>query len=163
MADMMSTLKGFLGDNADEKIKGAMEMLKSSGMLDSGNENLGNQIENSISGGSVKPSNPVGNSSPALTPEGLEMIGRIKGMFDQMTNTNDSRSNLLISLKPFMRQDRQRSIGNFVSRLALVPCVLKTLSDSSKLNNALDATAITGFSSIEYDIKFLYRYCASCF
>ena len=49
MADMMSTLKGFLGDNADEKIKGAMEMLKSSGMLDSGNENLGNQIENSIS------------------------------------------------------------------------------------------------------------------
>ncbi len=107
MADMMSTLKGFLGDNADEKIGKAMEMLKSSGMLEN-KQNLGEQIENSIS--VEKPQNSSGNSLPSLTPEGLEMIGQIKGMFDQMTNTNDSRSNLLISLKPFMRPGRQRSI-----------------------------------------------------
>ena len=41
MSDMMSTLKGFLGDNADEKIGKAMEMLKSSGMLEGSRENLG--------------------------------------------------------------------------------------------------------------------------
>lgn len=110
MADMMSTLKGFLGEGADEKIKGAMEMLKSSGMLDSQKESLGGQIENSIQTGTEKSSNSAGNSIPSLTPEGLEMIGQIKGMFDRMTNTNDSRSNLLLSLKPFMRQERQRSI-----------------------------------------------------
>ena len=108
MADMMSTLKGFLGDNADEKIKGAMEMLKSSGMLDN-KENLGQQIESSISVEKPQVQNSSQNGFP-LTPEGLEMIGRIKGMFDQMTSTNDSRSNLLISLKPFMRPGRQRSI-----------------------------------------------------
>ena len=108
MADMMSTLRGFLGDNADEKIKGAMEMLKSSGMLDSGKQDIGEQIENSIS--VEKPKNSVASPLANLTPEGLEMIGRIKGMFDQMTNTNDSRSNLLISLKPLMRPQRQQSI-----------------------------------------------------
>ena len=107
MADMMSTLKGFLGDDAENKIKGAMEMLQSSGMLDNGKQNIGQEIENSIT--VEKPQNPSQNSFP-LTPEGIEMIGRIKGMFDQMTNTNDSRSNLLISLKPFMRPQRQQSI-----------------------------------------------------
>ena len=107
MADMMSTLKGFLGDNADEKIKGAMEMLKSSGMLDSSG-NIGEQIENSIE--ISEPKKPAQNNFPKITPEGLEMMGQIKNMFDQMTNSNDSRSNLLMSLKPFMRTERQRSI-----------------------------------------------------
>lgn len=106
MADMMSTLKGFLGDNADEKIGKAMEMLKSSGMLENKENDLADQIENSI----TVSEKPQQNSLPNLTPEGLEMIGQIKGMFDRMTNTNDSRSNLLLSLKPFMRTERQRSI-----------------------------------------------------
>ena len=106
MADMMSTLKGFLGDNADEKIGKAMEMLKSSGMLENKGNDLADQIENSI----TVSEKPQQNSLPNLTPEGLEMIGQIKGMFDRMINTNDSRSNLLLSLKPFMRTERQRSI-----------------------------------------------------
>lgn len=108
MADMMSTLKGFLGDNADEKIKGAMEMLKSSGMLDNQGSNMAEQIENSIEVGESKPQMP--NNFPKITPEGLEMMGQIKNMFDRMTNSNDQRSNLLMSLKPFMRTERQRSI-----------------------------------------------------
>lgn len=107
MADMMSTLKGFLGDNADEKIKGAMEMLKSSGMLDSSGD-MGEKIENSID--AKEPKNQVAANFPKITPEGLEMMGQIKNMFDQMTNSNDQRSNLLLSLKPFMRKERQRSI-----------------------------------------------------
>ena len=107
MADMISTLKGFLGDNADEKIKGAMEMLKSSGMLDNSGS-TGEQIENSINIGESKSQMP--SNLPKITPEGLEMMGQIKNIFDQMTNSNDSRSNLLMSLKPFMRTERQRSI-----------------------------------------------------
>lgn len=107
MADMMSTLKGFLGDNADEKIKGAMEMLKSSGMLESSG-NMAEKIENSIETGEPKKQMPA--NFPKITPEGLEMMGQIKNMFDQMTNSNDQRSNLLMSLKPFMRTERQRSI-----------------------------------------------------
>lgn len=110
MADMMSTLKGFLGDNADEKIGKAMEMLKSSGMLENKDNNLAEKLENSISAGDVKPQNDMGMGLPSLTPEGLEMIGQIKGMFDRVTSSNDSRSNLLMSLKPFMRTERQRSI-----------------------------------------------------
>lgn len=104
----MSTLKGFLGDNADEKIKGAMEMLRSSGMLENTGNSLPDKIEDSIGTGESK--NQVQQSFPKITPEGLEMMGQIKNMFDQMTNSNDQRSNLLMSLKPFMRTERQRSI-----------------------------------------------------
>ncbi len=113
MADMMSTLKGFLGDNADEKIKGAMEMLKSSGMLEgskSTDSNFAEKLEDSIDVSENKPENKPQTGFPAITPEGLEMMGQIKNMFDQMTNSNDQRSNLLMSLKPFMRTERQRSI-----------------------------------------------------
>lgn len=113
MADMMSTLKGFLGDNADEKIKGAMEMLKSSGMLDSSkstDSNFTEKLENSIAVSENKHHEQPQNNFPKITPEGLEMMGQIKNMFDQMTNSNDQRSNLLMSLKPFMRTERQRSI-----------------------------------------------------
>lgn len=108
MADMMSTLKGFLGDNADEKIKGAMEMLKSSGMLENSGNNDAEKAANSIE--AEEPKNQVQSGFPKITPEGLEMMGQIKNMFDQMTNSNDHRSNLLLSLKPFMRTERQRSI-----------------------------------------------------
>lgn len=49
-----------------------------------------------------------------LTPEGMQFVGQIRNMVEQMSNTNDSRSNLLRSLRPFMRTDRQRSIDRAI-------------------------------------------------
>lgn len=104
MSDMMSTLKGFLGDDAEDKIKNAMNMLSGSGILDSGN-----------SGSGEKENLPQKSSNqPVLPPEGLEMIMQLKGMADKISTANDSRSNLLISLRPFMRSERQQSIDKMV-------------------------------------------------
>lgn len=105
----MSTLRGFLGDGADEKIQNAMNMLKSSGVLDGGNEAEKEDIEK---GESVH--NTASMPSVSLTPEGLQMVSQIKGMFDQISNTNDSRSELLRSLRPFVRSERQRSIDKAI-------------------------------------------------
>lgn len=95
MADMMSTLKGFLGDDAEEKIKKAMDMLSAGG--DEKGEN-------------VQKSTP----QPVLPPESMEMLMQIKGMADKISTSNDSRSNLLMSLRPFMRSERQKSIDKMV-------------------------------------------------
>ena len=103
MADMMSTLKGFLGDDAEDKIKNAMSMLTNSGMLDN---DSGNGEEKNVSQKSV--------SSPSLPPESLEMLMQLKGMADRISTANDSRSNLLMSLRPFMRAERQQSIDKMV-------------------------------------------------
>lgn len=105
MPDMMSTLRGILGDGADEKIQKAMSMLSSAG--DQDGENSAKSVENVPSVHNDRPAMP-------LTPESLEMISQIKGMFDQISNTNDSRSELLRSLRPFVRSERQRSIDRAI-------------------------------------------------
>ena len=121
MPDMMSTLRGILGDGADDKIKAAMGMLSQSGLLEQGNqpkqtENIAEAINNDIKTEQV-PSQPVSlsnNAIPSLTPEGIQFLGQIKGMVDQMSNTNDSRSELLRSLRPFVRSSRQQSIDKLI-------------------------------------------------
>lgn len=102
MADMMSTLKGFLGDDAEDKIKTAMNMLSAGGSSDTEPKD---STTNNAKGQ---------NNAGALTPEGLEMLMQLKGMADKISTSNDSRSNLLLSLKPFMRTERQRSIDKMV-------------------------------------------------
>lgn len=101
MADMMSTLKGILGDGADEKIKNAMSILS---QAESGEETQNADAK----------ANSIPENSPILTSEGVEMIAQLKGMFDRISNTNDSRSELLRSLRPFVRSERQRSIDRAI-------------------------------------------------
>ena len=155
MADMMNTLRSLLGDNADEKIQHAMNMLQSSGLLsqvqqgnNTANNSSGGDVINAInndiqtappvtnqastqvnSNGQSGTRQPLGNTAGAvsqaanqqnanaqsiLTPEGMQFLSQIRGMVDQVTNSNDSRSNLLRSLRPFMRPDRQRSIDRAI-------------------------------------------------
>ena len=86
MADPMETLKGILGDGAEDKIKNAVNMLSSSGNDD--------------------------NS--------MEYMMQIKDIADKMTSGhNDPRTNLLLSLKPYMRSGRQNSIDNAIKLLNL--------------------------------------------
>lgn len=103
MADMMSTLRGILGDGADEKIKNAMSMLEGSGLVQ--------KTEESQEEGVAVKNN---NQPMPLTPESLEMISQLKSMVDRISTTNDSRSELLRSLRPFMRSERQRSIDKAI-------------------------------------------------
>lgn len=105
MADMMSTLKGFLGDDAEDKIKNAMNMLSGSGIADSESKNNDDLKEN------LPSSN---KNSGNLSPEGLEMLMQLRGMVDKISTANDSRSNLLLSLRPFMRSERQKSIDRMI-------------------------------------------------
>ncbi len=115
MADMMSTLKGFLGDDADGKIQNAMEILKKSGLLDGEKKqdlsSVADKIENEIKVA------PPQSSQAVLSPEGLEFIGQIRSMVNRLSNTNDTRSELLKSLRPFMRAQRQQTIDRAVKIL----------------------------------------------
>ena len=118
----MSTLKGLLGDDADSKIQNAMNILKGSGISEpapSGTAGGGSasdtaaQIENDI-----KTAAPSAAQS-SLSPEGLEFVGQLKAMIDRFSDTNDTRSELLKSLRPFMRAQRQQTIDRAVKLLNL--------------------------------------------
>ena len=100
--DMMATLKNLLGDNAEEKIQSVLSAL--------GN-NEANKSESSP--------NPPDNSLSSFNADTLESIGKLKSIIDGMGNSNDTRSNLLMSLKPYMRSERQKSIDSAIKLLNL--------------------------------------------
>ncbi len=108
---MMGTLKGLLGDNAEEKIGMVMNALQGSGE-DQINVEDDISINENNSGNSLSLSG--GNSSDVG-----QYVSRIKGLIDEMSNANDSRSNLLMSLRPYMRDNRKKSIDNVVKILNL--------------------------------------------
>ena len=111
----MSTLRGILGDDADGKIQNAMNVLKNSGLIDGtgvGDKkaDLSKEIENEIK----TDTKTAENQQTALTPEGLEFVNQIRSMVNRLSNTNDTRSDLLRSLRPFMKTKRQQTIDKAI-------------------------------------------------
>ncbi len=95
MADTMDALKNILGDDAEDKIKTVMD---------------------SLSGGN--------SSMPAVNTDSISEIMQLKGIMEHLTNNrNDPRTNLLMSLKPYMRSERQRSIDSAVRLLGIANVV----------------------------------------
>lgn len=113
MADMMDTLKGLLGDNAEDKIKSALGALNAAGISgsDSDRGSSDNESDN-------KPA-PVPAQNQQFNAENLEYIMKIKNIADELSHPSDARSNLLMSLRPYMRGSRQKGIDNAVRILNL--------------------------------------------
>lgn len=92
MADAMDTLKNILGDDAEDKIKNVL--------------------------GSFSQSDE--RQLPAVNTESLDQLMQLKSVVDGITsNRNDPRTNLLMSLKPYMRNGRQNSIDSAIKILGL--------------------------------------------
>ncbi len=96
MADIMDTLKGLLGDDAEDKIKSVLSSLTSD-------------------------EKPVEKAEEKESDSPIDIEGMMKMMqiAQSLNNTDDERSRLLMSLKPFMRSSRQKSIDSTVKLLSL--------------------------------------------
>lgn len=93
MADAMDTLKNILGDDAEDKIKNVMDSLGSS---------------------------ETSSLPSAINTDGIGQIMQLKSIIDSMAvNKDDPRTNLLLSLKPYMRSGRQKSIDSTIRLLGL--------------------------------------------
>ena len=104
MADMMDTLKGLLGDNADEKLSGIMKILNPDGASETGD------IEKKSENSSV-------SDTPSITPEMLMMAQKIMSRIQ--SSGDDDRTKLLLSLKPYMNDSRQSTIDSAIKLLQL--------------------------------------------
>ena len=93
MPDSMDTIKNLLGDDAPDKIR---ELMSSLAPQDSG---------------SIQSTN-------LPSAESLGYIMQMRDIISKLTDTHDDpRSNLLVSLKPYMRSSRQRSIDSTIRLL----------------------------------------------
>lgn len=90
MADAMETLKGLLGDDAEDKIKNVMD---------------------TFSGG---------GGETLMQDNSMEYLMQMKDIVSRLANSRDDpRSNLLLSLKPYMSEGRRQSIDRAVHLLNL--------------------------------------------
>jgi len=103
MNSALNAIKGLLGDNADEKIQSVMTSL-------AGSDN------NETDSGAVSDSM---QSSNIFNDDSMQYMLRMKSIIDEMSHTNDARSNLLLSLKPYMRDSRKHGIDNAIKLLSL--------------------------------------------
>ncbi len=97
MADMIETLKNLIGDDAENKLGSVMNALNSN-----------NTQEHHMT---LEQSNAGINS---------DLLFQAQNFINQLSSAGgDTRSNLLISLKPYMRQSRRNSIDQAVKLLNL--------------------------------------------
>lgn len=101
MNSAMDALKGILGDDAEDKIQSVMSSLAGGS---NNSEKVGGLANLDTSG---------------LNTGNLEFVMKIKNIMDQVGRSDDSRSRLLMSLKPYMRTGRQRSIDNAIKIMSL--------------------------------------------
>ena len=94
MADLTDMLSELLGDNPEEKIKAVMGALGGDGEK-------------------KEKENPQGS-----IPEGID-INMLKSLAESFVPENDDRTKLLLSLKPYMRESRQKGIDNALKLLSL--------------------------------------------
>ncbi len=92
MADTMETLKNILGDGAEDKIKNVLSSISA----------------------------PENSEKQEINTDGLSQIMQLKDIIDSISVSRDNpRANLLLSLKPYMRSSRQKSIDSAVRLLGL--------------------------------------------
>ncbi len=104
MSDMMDTLKGLLGDNADDKISGIMQILNSDSPQGT-SDTVAPKVE------------PTTDDTPSITPEMLMMA---QGIMSRLSSSgDDDRTKLLMSLKPYMNGTRKSTIDSAVKMLKL--------------------------------------------
>ena len=96
----LDTIKGILGDNAEEKIKAALSTISS--------DNAESDGENKMSVSGSVPDSGV-----------IESVMQIKNIVDNIGAEGDVRTNLLMSLKPYMRDSRRQSIDTVIRMLNL--------------------------------------------
>ena len=101
MSDMLDTLKGLLGEDADEKLDGIMKIINPDG----------NATPNSAN--TPPPPPDTGEISP-------EMLMMMQSVMSKMNSgAEDDRTKLLKSLKPYMSDERKGTIDSAIKMLSL--------------------------------------------
>lgn len=108
------------------------EMLSqfSSMMSKNSNEQNSNSEKNSSQNNNFNNNSSSNNNSNGFDFSNIDMntILKMKSVMEKMNNTNDPRSNLLHSLKPYLRESRKEKLDQYVNLLNIskIADVLKT-------------------------------------
>lgn len=109
MPDAISNLMNMLKNNNNNNSNGK----DASGNPSISPENLANMVkmfQNSNNNSSDK-KEESSNSNPSFD---MDMLLKMKAIFEQMNKKDDPRSNLLMSLKPYLKESRKNKLDQYV-------------------------------------------------
>ncbi len=102
-SQLINTLMGMLGDNPQEKINAVLNSL----------------TNNSAPDNTFSPEQTGNESSPLGDIPDLSALSKMQSLLSQMGNTNDERTRLLASLKPFLSDSRKPHVDRALQLLKL--------------------------------------------
>lgn len=127
------------GDVKDLISKIPPEMLQNfSSMVNNNSQNNANNINNANNNEDNlnKNSNNGNNNSNSFDFSNIDMntIMKMKNIMEKMNNTNDPRSNLLASLKPYLRDNKKEKLDQYANLInfAKIAEILKNDNKESK-------------------------------
>ena len=127
-------ISGAISQISPEMIQNFSQLL---GQNNNSNNNSSNSNQNSTYNTNANDSTP-GNSNSNMNYNfnnlDANTIAKITSAFSKMNNKNDPRSNLLYSLKPYLRDGRKEKLDQYVNLLN-VSKIADILKDDKKENN----------------------------
>lgn len=136
--NMMNNIKNMV-DNGD--ISGAIsqispEMINNFSKMLSNSQNNSNSKSNNSNSNSNS-SNQNNSTSSNFDFSGIDMntILKMKSVMDKMNNSNDPRSNLLSSLKPYLRDSKREKLDQYSNLLKMANIAELMKNDKKEHNN----------------------------
>lgn len=117
LKDMMN--KGDLSDVISqippEMLQNFSNMMSSSGANNSNNNSNNSSNSNFTNDSTNNFSNNNGNNNFDFSKIDMNTIMKMKSIMDKMNTTNDPRTNLLNSLKPYLREERKSKLDQYAN------------------------------------------------
>lgn len=106
-------------------------------MIQSFSTMMGNQSSNSNSNSSSNGKQTTGNTGNFdFNNIDMNTILKMKSIVEKMNSSNDPRSNLLYSLKPYLREERKGKVDQYANLLNFAKIAELLKNDNNKENNS---------------------------
>lgn len=139
--DMMNNIKNMVdkGDISNAISQISPEMINNfSKMLSNAQEKTNSQnSSNGTSSSQNSNSNTYSSNIPNFDFSGIDMntILKMKSVMEKMNNSNDPRSNLLTSLKPYLREGKKEKLDQYASLLKMANVAELMKNDKKEKND----------------------------
>lgn len=118
------------------------EMIENFSKMINNADNTVNSTNNSSSSNSAHPNNPNSNTNSSSNSNSINnfdfsnidinTIMKIKNIMQKMNSTNDPRSNLLASLKPYLRDNKKEKLDQYANLMNFAKVAELLKSDNNK-------------------------------
>ena len=118
------------------------EMIENFSKMINNADNTVNSTNNSSSSNSTHPNNPNSNTNSSSNSNSINnfdfsnidinTIMKIKNIMQKMNSTNDPRSNLLASLKPYLRDNKKEKLDQYANLMNFAKVAELLKSDNNK-------------------------------